>query len=233
VTEYIKHYPDWVVAFLGKMGRWTKKYLPIVYSWLKPLFPNQNSIHNSNYFNGDIFLAKKFLEIINREKIVNVVETGTYLGDTTKFFGENACSVYTVERDGEYFRSSQARNDLGQNIKFYLGNSWEVLDNEIIPQIKGQTVFYLDAHWGQPCPTVLELGIIAKHGLKPVIVIHDFKVPNQPGLGWDSYPDFEYKIENIEPYLEKIYGREAYRYEYNSESSGAKRGVIFIYPINK
>ncbi|MEI8339728.1 MAG: hypothetical protein WCF94_03625 [bacterium] len=230
VNEYIKHYPYGLVQLLGRVGKLLKKHLPGIYFFLKPYFPNQNSVSSPHYFNGDTFLAKNILDIIKKEKIVNVVETGTYLADTTKFFSENVGVVYTVECNTDYYMRSKARNDLGNNINFFLGNSWEILDREIIPQINGKTIFYLDAHWDKPCPTLLELDIIAKHGIKPIIVIHDFKVPNHPELGWDSYPDFEYKIENIEVYLENIYGRDGYRYEYNSRASGAKRGVIIIYP---
>jgi hypothetical protein len=186
-----------------------------------------------NEFNGDTVLSNTIKDLVKSEGIKNIVETGTYRGYTTKYFGNLAKKVYTIESNSKFYEFAKAKIDMPKNIYFYLGNSWEVLNRLVIPNIKdGSTLFFLDAHWGNPCPTPLELDIIAKHKIRPFILIHDFKVPNHPELGWDKYHDFEYTFENIRDKLDKIYGKDGYNYKYNSEATGAKRGIIIITPKN-
>ncbi len=109
-----------------------------------------------------------------------------------------------------------------------IGNSWEVL-NDLIPKIKQPVFFFLDAHWALPTPTPKELDVIALHGIKPFIWIHDVRVPNQPHLGYDKYEDFTYNDEYIIPYLNKIYGNKRI-IEYNSVATGKRRGCMMIRP---
>src|SRR5690606_34701363 len=91
-------------------------------------------------------------------------------------------------------------------------------------------LFFLDAHWQQYNPLLDELKVIAEAGLKPVIVIHDFKVPFRDDLGYDSYNGQDYDYTWIQDSLHAIYGSN-FTTRYNDQATGAKRGVIIIEPI--
>jgi predicted O-methyltransferase YrrM len=182
---------------------------------------------NSNGFEGDSFLRSEFEKVISENKIDVVVETGTFLGNTTKALASMAKEVHTVEvnRDN-YLRAISNCNGI-ENIKFYLGSSEKTLPY-IIDKIekKSNILFFLDAHWNEYNPLLDELKVIKDKGLKPCIIIHDFKVPNT-NFGYDSYKGQDYSIEWIESSIKDIYGEDL-TYRYNTQCDGARRGVIFI-----
>jgi hypothetical protein len=115
--------------------------------------------------------------------------------------------VYTVEINENCFKAVGRLNRIPE-ITRYLGNSPEVLD-AVIPNIETPALFYLDAHWDTCCPLVDELGVIAEHRIQPVIVIHDFAVPERP-FGFDSYNGQPYVYQwiapGLKPFMEAIIG---------------------------
>jgi hypothetical protein len=186
-------------------------------------------------FSGDRILAKNVSKLIKEKKITTIIETGTFNGDTTKFLANLTKNIYTIELNEKFYNLTKSRKDIPSNIEFFLGNSPEIIDRQIFPKIKKDSVvlFFLDAHWESPCPTLLELKVIAKNKIKPFILIHDFQVPNHPELGFDKYTDFIYTFEKIKSILEEIYGENGYIYQYNTRASGSKRGVIIIYSLKE
>lgn len=83
----------------------------------------------------------------------DVVETGTFLGDTTRKFSEVMHWVHTIELDERLYEYTKSRliEEGSRNISCYLGNSAEVLPiiikdyNDNHPAKK--VIFFLDAHW--------------------------------------------------------------------------------------
>jgi hypothetical protein len=191
-------------------------------------------------FNGDTFITQEFLKLKEQFSITCAVETGTNLGETTYWLAENFNNVFTMEINENYLELSKKNCIDMKNINFLLGDS-SLLIKDVIDIIKNErTIFFLDAHWGDYCPTPAELTEIKKMIIKPVIVIHDFHVPGKshpegmhnighPGWGWDYYPNFKYNWESIEKFIFDIYG-EDYTYYYNDEVNGARRGCIYITP---
>lgn len=106
-----------------------------------------------------------------------------------------------------------------------------MLDAEEV--VNNNTLFFLDAHWGSHCPLKDELKVIAKHGLRPVIAIHDFYVPGEHGLAFDSYNGQALTFDWLGPVFDEIYGANGYHYYYNSEaeSTEIKVGIIYIVPL--
>jgi hypothetical protein len=183
---------------------------------------------NKETFNGDYLTTETVLKLKDKYDINIVLETGTYLGDTTEWFSENFNKVYTFEIDNGY--RNVAKTKCGENTEF-LGNSIKELPS-ILESINERCLFFLDAHWGTPCPTPYELEIISRYSkTKPIILIHDFYNPNFPNMQWDTYGDFAYKWENIEKYIKQIYPNDDYDCFYNDDRS--KVGTIFIEPKNK
>lgn len=187
-----------------------------------------------NPFNGDTFLENEILALKDFHKIEKAIELGTCLGSSTLWLSQNFRRVDTTEINREFYVIATERfaEQAGNNITIYNEDSRSIL--EMLIQSGQQPVFiFIDSHWGQSNPLLQELDIIAQSGNKNVILaIHDFKVPDHPELGWDEYAaeGIVYEWSWIESRIEKIYGKGNFNHYYNSEATGAKRGVVFIEP---
>ena len=197
---------------------------------------NHNLPNTTNHdlsFSGDSFIANNFLKLKQKFNIENVVETGTYEGDTTIFLAKNFKNVFSIECNQETILKA-ILNIKNANVNAHLifGKSEEVF-NVLLPKINNNTIFYLDAHWYAHCPLRDELNLIKKFNLKPVIAIHDFYVPGSKTLGYDSYNNQSFTYEWIKDDLDLIYEKN-YSYFYNNDidSEGSKRGIIYIFPNN-
>lgn len=182
---------------------------------------------NLTGFEGDSYIAEEIRKLVQKFEIETIVETGTFLGGTTRKLSEMADKVYTIEIDPENIQEATEFLRDTSNITLLEGSSPEVLRN-LLQSDHGNVLFFLDAHSRTYTPLIDELKIIAEAGIKPVIVIHDWKVPDRPDLGYDSYNDQDYTLEWIQPSIEAIYGDD-YTYYYNDRAEGAKRGVIYIH----
>lgn len=181
-------------------------------------------------FENDSFAREKFKHIIESNNIKTVIETGTYLGSTTKWLSQWTDTVHTIELNPENYNKAVRNLKENRNVEVWHGNSSELL-KEILALHKDEPLFiFLDAHWNDFNPLLDELKVIADNKLKPIIAIHDFKVPGHPELGFDSYNGQDYDWDWIKDSVKEIYG-EDFTVEYNSEAAGAKRGIVFIYPI--
>lgn len=206
-------------------------------------------------FARDFYLKQEFKKLVNKFKIKNIVETGTFKGSTTEEFSRMVEKVYTIESKREFYFEAKKNLSNLKNVRGFLGSSPKVL-KKILPQIKGKTLFFLDAHWGYPWPILEELNQISKFpDLKEsTIVIHDFFVPGKD-FGYDSYYQSKSFLSLFFKrgfgFIGKIIGKEIikkqkldysfieksikkinpnYKYYYNSKAEGARRGVIFIHP---
>lgn len=182
-------------------------------------------------FNGDTFIAANFIKLKEKFNLSIAVELGTCLGSTAIWLGKNFENVITIEINPQFAQIASERiqeNGL-TNVSLRIGSTLDVLPS--IP-LHDDCIILIDSHWLEECPMLKELEIIAVKGIKPVIAIHDFLVPNEPKLGYDLIKNQPFEYEWIKPYLEAIYGVEGYEYYYNSdeESTEVKRGIIYITP---
>ena len=186
--------------------------------------------NSSGAFNQDVHLANKFLQLKDENQLDTVIETGTYHGVTTEWFANNFSKVYTVECNETYYRESQERVSKYPNINHNLMDSPVFLEKVLSEIDETKTIIFLDAHW-YTNPVLNELDSIRKSGKKPILAIHDFKVPDRPDFGYDIYPDqgIVYEWKWIESHIRSIYGDD-FEIFYNEEAVGAKRGCIFIKP---
>jgi hypothetical protein len=182
-------------------------------------------------FNNDSFVQAEFLKIKDKFKITDVIELGTCVGGTAKWFAENFSKVQTVEINSQFRDIALERTKGFDNIISYLGNSVDVLST-MLSKVNSNCIMYADSHWQDFFPLFDELKLIQLSGLKPVIVIHDCKVPNEPNLGYDSYKGVDICFEAVQEYLDLIYGVDGYDYYYNSDATATeiKRGLIYITP---
>ena len=188
-------------------------------------------------FNGDTFLEQRFIELRDKHGIKTAIELGTCLGGTAAWYAKNFDKVYTTEINPTFFQIAKeflhqtlSHEDYAK-IEFYLSDTVVVL-SDILSHVKGEIpIITCDDHWLANNPLLEELAIIAASGIKPVIMIHDFKVPDHPELGFDSYGGQDYEWSWVEKSIEAIYGKDGYTKTYNSEASGAMRGVVVIEPV--
>lgn len=73
------------------------------------------------------------------------VESGTYLGDTTRFLSKNAIHVYTIEPSVELAAMARKRFARSANVEVIEGLSEEMFPT-ILSQITGDVSFWLDGH---------------------------------------------------------------------------------------
>lgn len=99
------------------------------------------------------------------------IETGTHLGETTRFLAGLASKVISLEPSDFYFQqASKSLADLS-NVEVIKGSSEDNFEKNLKP-LKGKNVcLWLDGHWSggetfcgkQETPILLELAAVAKH----------------------------------------------------------------------
>jgi hypothetical protein len=188
---------------------------------------------NIQAFNGDYLILEEFKKLVKEHKVDLIVETGTYLGQTTAALA-NLAEVFTYENNADYMDKAALflnTQPLTHTIRAIFGNSASEMKKTLVYRKNDKILFFLDAHWYDYCPLLDELKIIADLGIKkPIITIHDFYVPGKE-FGFDEYKGQRFDWEFIKPSIERIYGKEGFKYYYNEKAEGAKRGIIFILPV--
>jgi hypothetical protein len=74
------------------------------------------------------------------------VETGTYLGHTTKEFSKHGYFVYSIEPDPILYENAAALFKSYSNVQIIKGLSEEVLPS-LLPKLSGNINFWLDGHF--------------------------------------------------------------------------------------
>ena len=183
---------------------------------------------NAKGYEGDEFIHTEIKKLVEKFAVDEIIETGSFKGATTKRLSELAYTR-SCEIMPENFIDAVNFNEKNNRAEIFLQDSIEFLKS-ITPLPGDSVLFFLDAHWWDSCPLLAELDAIRDMRISPVIVIHDFKVPGRPDLGFDSYKGQCFTFDWIKPSIDAIYGPNGYDFHYNSQSEGAKRGVIYIYP---
>jgi len=136
-----------------------------------------------------------------KHNIQIIVETGTYLGQSTKFFAKEFHKVYSIELDLQLYKYSKNKLKKRKNITLLCGNSKEMLPR-ILSDLKAPSVFFLDGHASggvtssgeEPSPIKHELQLLENfYFIKDSIIICD----DARGFdGRNSYPHIN-EIENL------------------------------------
>ena len=196
------------------------------------LLPNEPILMPYQAFplNGDTYALQEFLNLKEKYNITTLVELGSCVFGSTKWFGENFERVITVEINSDFRNIGLQRASGLNNIVSYLGDSVNMLGT-MLSECDDKTCIFIDSHW-QKLPLFDELKIIKQSGIKPCIVVHDCYVPNEVELGYDEYDGVAISLSSIQPYIDDIYGKDGYDYHYNTNATATevKRGIIYIYP---
>ena len=178
--------------------------------------------HMSETCGCRVIIDPNFVRLIKKLKadfgLRNFVETGTYNGETSVamsllFDKVFTCDVIDWKRQPELY--------FADNLVYETRNSPEFLRAHL-PEIRSQSMFFLDAHWGAYWPLRDEMAIIFKECEQPVIIIDDFDAGN--GLSFDQYEetklDLNYIAQSVPPDYKFCLNPWSYR----------NRGIIFIFP---
>jgi hypothetical protein len=107
-------------------------------------------------------------EIVDNKKVSTLVETGTYLGDSTVEASKYFDTVHTIEIVPDLHEKAKAKCKGIENIVFHLGDTVQLLP-KIVEDVKNSgCVWFLDAHQsgpetgnnGQWVPLLKELNLI-------------------------------------------------------------------------
>jgi hypothetical protein len=179
-------------------------------------------------FNGDFLAARKAMDIIVQHGIRAVVETGTYEGETTRWFAEIFDGpIFTIECDPNRFEHAREMFQNASNVVVLQGNSPEVLDR-LLPHVEKPLFAFLDAHWNDYWPLLDELETFSQHRTEPVLMIHDVYVPGMP-FGYDTYKGQKLDWEYVKDKIGRIYNS-GFDREYNCQAAGSQRGILYVYP---
>jgi hypothetical protein len=189
-------------------------------------FPAKYRLHD------DPILQSAF-ELVGKEiKTTSIVETGTFMGYSTSLMAEQfpQTPIFTSEINPINFKKSSHNLKDFKNIKVYKGTSPKFLEYLIKEKKLGEIpLFFLDAHWLDNWPLEDEMEIITNKIKKAVILIDDFKIPNDDRFAYDKYGNKECSLELIKPRMNKKnkynlllpnYGEDVFKGKYLPAMSG-------------
>lgn len=112
--------------------------------------------------------------------IATFVETGTYLGSTTKAVKDTFSKIFTIELDKLLYKRAQQKFKKYPHITIIQGDSAKVVF-KLLKKITAPTLFWLDAHYSKgitakgevETPINEELNSIFNHKIKNHIILID------------------------------------------------------------
>lgn len=133
------------------------------------------------------------------------IETGTYLGQTTKVLSKHSAFVYSIEPEPTLYSNAIASFKNYPNVEILKGLSEEVFPY-LLPKLSGNINFWLDGHYSagsthkgpQDTPILDELAHIAKnlsHFGKICVMIDDVRCFNPQLEEYSSYPPLNMLVE--------------------------------------
>jgi hypothetical protein len=155
-----------------------------------------------------------------------LVETGTFLGLTAKQFATaSSIPLYTIEINAAYYHLAKLNLRDQHNVTLICGDSMNVLTHLRQRPAIARPLVYLDAHWCQPLPLPHELRLVLDGWPDVLIAIDDFRVPGDPGYGYDIYDGIPLALEELSlPETVKL----AFPAISAREEGGARRGTLYL-----
>lgn len=186
-------------------------------------------MHVVNPALSDRFLFNEILKLKEEFSVNLFIETGTHVGNSAMIAAEHFSKVITCENHDWYFAQadSNIKRSGKENIELHKKSSIDLFE-EIFP-LKERAIIFLDSHGPHDFPLLKELNLIKKNEIKPIIIVHDFFVPDEngnPRFGFDTWEGNRIDLDYIEASIDEVYGRGNYEYYFldNQDLSG----VIYI-----
>jgi hypothetical protein len=142
--------------------------------------------HKSKYAPPSPYAIKLKILLLNAIPKAPWIETGTYLGETTKVLSKNSPLVFTFEPSYIHFQYVKSRFKSNQKVTV-LNSASETGLEQVLNNLNGELNMYLDGHYSgddtfegsKVTPIREELTIIEKHlnkFSKLFVAIDDFRV---------------------------------------------------------
>ena len=179
-------------------------------NWLRKILLNKRSLQNfssldvnedfyysfksirNTPFNGDKIRADIVNKILISKSPKKIIETGTWVGNTTDFFSNFKSEVYSIESNSSFYALSLLRFSKKENVTIIKGSSHDVITK--FDNFKENIFVYLDAHWEEFVPLDFELNHL-KNFTDVIVLIDDFKVEQIPDWKYDKYNNIELSHE--------------------------------------
>lgn len=161
--------------------------------------------NNKNYASPSPHFIKQRVLLRNSIPGSIWVETGTYLGETTKELSKHGSFVYSIEPEPALYSRAADCFRSHPNVEILKGLSEEVFPS-LLPKLSGDINFWLDGHYSsgithrgpQDTPILEELAHISanlNHFRKVCVMIDDIRFFN-PGLGtYSTYPTLNVLVD--------------------------------------
>lgn len=181
-------------------------------------------------FNGQHGRKQILLDLLRVIPFKNILETGTFMGDTTGYMAEQSRRpVYTSELNPRFSMFARKRLAAFDSIHFSVGDSREFLRQMAGARIEEPVFFYLDAHWYDDLPLLDECNLILQNWRDVVILVDDFKSPLDNAYGFDDYGNGrELSLEYLAPAIKTNDLLTFFPAMPASEESGLRRGCVVL-----
>jgi predicted O-methyltransferase YrrM len=191
----------------------------------------------SKALNGQKARQGIFDDILGAFDIAEVIETGTFLGDTTGYFAHLLPSVpvRSCELSPRFAGLAKMRLGALSNVEVACSDSRLFLSglNDVGSTATGKvSLVYLDAHWHSDLPLQEELAILTKKRPNSIIVIDDFQVPDDFGYSFDNYGrGKELTLANFRPLFDRHRLQWFFPACPSAAETGYRRGCIVLAPV--
>ena len=196
---------------------------------------------------GQLNEAIQIKNVLDFYDIKNFVETGTGKAEVVQSVVEadDTLNVHTIEVIPEIYDKNKINFSYLKDVNWHLGTSFDILP-EILPDLKGTTLFWMDAHFpgadfglssygdekddDKRLPLKKELETIVENRdvTNDVFVIDDLRIYEDGPFGDGNWEDREkYGGDGIE-FIEELFDETHYVVKsYNAQ------GSILLFPVSK
>ena len=196
---------------------------------------------------GQLNEAIQIKNVLDFYDIKNFVETGTGKAEVvqTVVEADDTLNVHTIEVIPEIYDKNKINFSYLKDVNWHLGTSFDILP-EILPDLKGTTLFWMDAHfpgadfglssYGDekdddkrlPLKKELETIVANRDVSNDVFVIDDLRIYEDGPFGDGNWEDREkYGGDGIE-FIEELFDETHYVVKsYNAQ------GSVLLFPISK
>jgi predicted O-methyltransferase YrrM len=176
-------------------------------------------------FNGQAARTRAIDLLLSEFAPGAVIETGTFLGFTTRWLAEKGVDTYTVEVSPRFRAAGRyALRDL-ENVTMIWGDSAAAMRHLAAGSRISKPFAYLDAHWEDDLPLNDELDCLLSTWDDALVAIDDFHVPGEPGYGYDVYNGVPLSLEQLSlPESATV----AFPATPALEETGSRRGAVYI-----
>ena len=196
---------------------------------------------------GQLNQAIQIKNVLDFYDIKNFVETGTGQAEVvqTVVEADDNLNIHTIEVIPEIYDKNKINFSYLKDVNWHLGTSFDILP-EILPDLKGTTLFWMDAHfpgadfglssYGDekdddkrlPLKKELETIVANRDVTNDVFVIDDLRIYEDGPFGDGNWEDREkYGGDGIE-FIEELFDETHYVVKsYNAQ------GSILLFPVSK